>query len=268
MPIRAIAIILLSLQKRFRPVDLSIKCQRATERDNEKIELYDLVSASPLPAFCRGGLSLLPGADASAFRAPSPRLRLVRGVFGCASDRRGAAAQGRTGQYDGLDAGSPMVYLRLPAADRLSLRLLFRFVVRSASEFQSGRGALRCRMCRMARMGSGLGQTSPAGERSRNPDRSTARRIRRIPDRAILGSAHRHARAAGTGDEPARGYDQCAATRPRRLQRRFGQCPLHGTHIGRIGYSGKASRPVRCHLDPGQSRRGTLYQRYRRPAAC
>ena len=98
-----------------------------------------------------------------------------------------AAAQGRTGQYDGLDAGSPMVYLRLPVADRLSLRLLFRFVVRSASEFQSGRGALRCRMCRMARMGSYLGQTGPAGERSRNPVRSTARRIRRIPDRAILG---------------------------------------------------------------------------------
>lgn len=132
-----------------------------------KIELYDLGSASPLPVFCRGGLSLLPGADASAFRASSPRLRLVRGVFGCASDRRGAAAQGRTGQYDGLDAGGPMVYLRLPAADRLSLWLLFRFVVRSASEFQSGRGALRCRMCRMARMGSYLGQTGPAGERSR-----------------------------------------------------------------------------------------------------
>ncbi len=62
---------------------LSIKCQRATERDNEKIELYDLVSASPLPAFCRGGLSLLPGADAvlgipSAFAAPSSGSRCFR----------------------------------------------------------------------------------------------------------------------------------------------------------------------------------------------
>ena len=36
----------------------------------------------------------------------------------------------------------------------------------------------------MARMGSGLGQTSPAGERSRNPDRSTARRIDGL-DRAL-----------------------------------------------------------------------------------
>ena len=60
--------------------------------------------------------------------------------------------------------GSPMVYLRLPVADRLSLRLLFRFVVRSASGF-SRVGALFAVGCAVWLVwGAAWGRQAPAGE--------------------------------------------------------------------------------------------------------